>query len=407
MLKSWLKKYINSASSNKDSEGTVRSSSSVRKLHIGGNEPHSDWEILDANKGPHVDHCMDTKDLSCFNDGIFSEIYASHVLEHLDYQQELPSVLAEWARILKPGGKLYISVPDMDKLCRLFIAEDINTQERYLIMRMMFGGHIDKYDYHMVGLNQEFLELYLETAGFINFKIVDDFKIFTDTSTLLFKGSPISINIISEKSPNNILTETLKTAIDHHQQGELELAEQTYRAILETNPDHADALHLLGVLISQTGQYEQAADLIQHAIKINPIEPNYYNNLGTVYYHHNNYEEAIIACEQALKLNPYFTDAHFNLGNALFQSGQFENALNAFEQVMILNLDHVDAQYNSGNTLRELGRLEEAIAAFEKTIKLNAQHVEAYKNLAICYNKLGRLDEAKATSEKIAQINLG
>ncbi|MGH8641633.1 MAG: hypothetical protein ACRET6_07970 [Burkholderiales bacterium] len=65
----------------------------TRKLHIGGQVSASGWEVLDANPGPHVDHVGHAADLSRFSDEAFSEIYASHVAEHLDYAGELPRAL--------------------------------------------------------------------------------------------------------------------------------------------------------------------------------------------------------------------------------------------------------------------------------------------------------------------------
>lgn len=148
-----------------------------------------------------VDHVGDAKDLSRFGDEIFSEIYASHVLEHFDYVSELDAVLKEWARVLQLGGKLYISVPDMDKLADLFLMKDkLNLQERFHVMRMMFGGQTSAYDCHKVGFNQEILETVLIKAGFINLRVVDDFGIFKDISTMKFHGILISINIVAEKA---------------------------------------------------------------------------------------------------------------------------------------------------------------------------------------------------------------
>ena len=66
-----------------------------RRLHIGGHEAKSGWEVLDARPGPHVDHVGNALDLSRFEDGCFAEVYASHVLEHFDYADELPRALAE------------------------------------------------------------------------------------------------------------------------------------------------------------------------------------------------------------------------------------------------------------------------------------------------------------------------
>ena len=173
---------------------------SVRRLHIGGHVEAPGWEVLDALPGPKVDHLGKAQDLSQFEDGVFSELYASHVVEHFDYRDEISQALREWFRVLKPGGVAYISVPDMDILAQLFLARDsLDGKERFQVMRMMFGGHVDRYDYHQVGLNEEFLRFYLEDAGFRNLQRVESFGLFEDSSVLLFKGVPISLNLRAEK----------------------------------------------------------------------------------------------------------------------------------------------------------------------------------------------------------------
>ncbi len=64
---------------------------------------------------------------------------------------------------------------------------------------MMFGGHADQYDYHVVGLNEDFLTEFLSGTGFVNIRRVDGFGLFTDTSTFTFMRIPISLNMIAEK----------------------------------------------------------------------------------------------------------------------------------------------------------------------------------------------------------------
>lgn len=171
-----------------------------RKLHIGGMIRADGWEVLNAIPGPNVDHLGNANDLSNFSDGVFSEIYASHIVEHLDYKSELQETLNEWNRVLTAGGKLYVSVPDLEILARMFLAKDqLTGPERFHVMRMMFGGHEDEYDYHVVGLDLEFLRNYLHYANFIKIQRVDDFGLFDDTSSMKYKGVPISLNMICEK----------------------------------------------------------------------------------------------------------------------------------------------------------------------------------------------------------------
>jgi predicted SAM-dependent methyltransferase len=173
----------------------------ARKLHIGGWVATSGWEVLDANAGPAVDHVGNAADLSRFPDDTFAEIYASHVVEHFDYRDGLLATLKEWWRVMASGGILYVSVPDLDVLARLFVdREKCSVQDRFLIMRMIFGGHLDPHDYHLVGLNEEFLADFLLTAGFIELRRVNGpFGLFQDTSAMLFKDVAISLNMTCRK----------------------------------------------------------------------------------------------------------------------------------------------------------------------------------------------------------------
>ena len=173
----------------------------TRKLHIGGKMQTEGWEILDALPGAHVTHVCNANDLSKFPDNTFIEIYASHVVEHLDYKDELSTTLVEWMRVLKPGGKLYVSVPDLDVLSGMILDKKrLSVEERFFVMRMIFGGHGDQYDYHVTGLNEDFLTVFLRSAGYINITKVNTFGLFEDTSNLVYKDVSISLNLIARKS---------------------------------------------------------------------------------------------------------------------------------------------------------------------------------------------------------------
>lgn len=172
----------------------------ARKLHIGGKTKSEGWEVLNAQPAPYVDHICDACELAQFADDTFSEIYASHVVEHFDYNLEILHALTEWLRILEPGGRALISVPDLDVLATLLLAKDqLTVGERFQVMQIIFGGHQDKYDYHAVGLNEDFLTELLRQAGYVNIKKVNEFGLFQDASSTTFKGVPISLNMIAEK----------------------------------------------------------------------------------------------------------------------------------------------------------------------------------------------------------------
>jgi predicted SAM-dependent methyltransferase len=172
----------------------------ARKLHIGGKVRSPGWEVLDANPGEHVDHVGNAGELGQFPDGTFSEVYASHVLEHFDHKDEVEATLKEWNRVLEPGGRLHISVPDLSVLARLFCdRQRLTWDDRHHLMRIIFGSHLDGYDYHKVGLWDEALVYYLGNAGFTTAKPVGDFGYFQDTSLFEVRGVRISLNVTAFK----------------------------------------------------------------------------------------------------------------------------------------------------------------------------------------------------------------
>src|SRR5580658_106661 len=69
-------------------------------------------------------------------------------------------------------------------------------------------------------------------------------------------------------------------AIEHHQAERLADAEAIYREILAVQPNHAEALHHLGVIAHQVGRHDFAAEWIRRSLDLNPNNPAAYSNLG-------------------------------------------------------------------------------------------------------------------------------
>ena len=118
------------------------------------------------------------------------------------------------------------------------------------------------------------------------------------------------------------ISEALAIAIQHHQAGRLQAAEQIYRQILAAEPNHADAIHLLGVIASQVGKHEIAVEYIQRAIRLQGNAAFFHNNLGEAYRALRRIPEAVACYRRALELKPDYAEAHCNLGTCLEGAGQ-------------------------------------------------------------------------------------
>src|ERR1700677_1634545 len=103
------------------------------------------------------------------------------------------------------------------------------------------------------------------------------------------------------------VNDAMQSAVQHHRAGQLAHAERVYRLILAAEPNHGDALHLLGVLTGQMGQTDTAIDLIRRAVSVRPNFPEAYTNLGRLLADKGRLEEAIAVYRRVVELRP--TDA--------------------------------------------------------------------------------------------------
>lgn len=190
------------------------------------------------------------------------------------------------------------------------------------------------------------------------------------------------------------IAETLAIAIEDHQAGRLQIAEALYGQILQSDPRHAEAMHLLGVLALQGGHCGRAVELIERAIELDGRRPIFYSNLGEAYRRQRRDAEAIASYQRALALNPDFAGAYYNLGNALKAQKRLGEAIDAYRQAIARKPDYADAHNNLGNALKDQGDIAEAVASYRRAIEHRPDSAESHNNLGNALKDLGRVNEA-------------
>lgn len=172
-------------------------------------------------------------------------------------------------------------------------------------------------------------------------------------------------------------------ALAQHQAGRLAAAEQGYRAILRQYPDHADSLHLLGVIGLQMGHAQQALGLIEHAVQLRPDGAIYRSNLGQVLERLGRFDEAEHAYRAAIEADPGCAEAFNNLGRLLQSKDHLREAESCFRNAIDLSPAYAEPHTNIGNLLKDRGDLDGAIAAFRRGIELRPDLSMLHSNLLL------------------------
>ncbi len=204
--------------------------------------------------------------------------------------------------------------------------------------------------------------------------------------------------------PTYDLQSLIQKGIQVHQAGQLPEAEAIYRQVLSVEPDHADANHLLGVIVDEVGRHEIAVQLISKAIKKNPIDAAYYCNLGNALHEQGRLDEAVASYRKALAIKPDYAEAHSNLGNALHEQGRLDDAVASCRKALGIKPDLAGAHSNLGNAFTDLGRLDDAVASYHKALALKPDFPEVHSNLGTALKELGRFEDAAASYHKALAI---
>lgn len=203
---------------------------------------------------------------------------------------------------------------------------------------------------------------------------------------------------------NNIYTQ-LQIAIQHHQTGEIEQAQQLYKSILQREPKNHEVLHLLGVINAQIGNYEFAEKLIMMACQILPKNEAYQFNLGNIKKDLIKNEEAIEAYTKAIKLNTNYYQAYFARGNIYLDKKDYETAILNFKKAVQINSKYKEALTNLGNCYEKTKKFELALNQYEIILKIEKNNVGALINKGNIHIALKNYNEANKIYDALLEID--
>ena len=243
------------------------------------------------------------------------------------------------------------------------------------------------------------------------------------------------------------IEQALQDAVVAHKNGRLSEAERLYSAILQSQPEHPDANHNLGIIAVSANKAALALPLFKTALQANPkieqfwlsyinalIKDNQIKNakraidkakkkgfdakklkvlfsqskksadcgvpsqiqLRSLLEHYQN-SQFSDAEKLALSISYKFPEHQFAwkvLGAVLNGGGRNSEALGASQKSLQLGPLDPEAHNNLGMVLQGLGRLEEAVLSYKQAIVLKPSYPQAYSNMGNALKEQGRLEEA-------------
>lgn len=186
--------------------------------------------------------------------------------------------------------------------------------------------------------------------------------------------------------------ENIKLALKFHQLDEFEKAETIYNKILQTEPENANVLNLLGCLKLQTKFFDEAIKYTRKATEISPCA-YYFENLGRAYLANGNNKEAINSFEKSLEFSPNDFDVLFNLGLAYKTDMQFDKAIEIYNLASKLKPNDTSVYFNIANAYENKNESATALKYYEKVIEINPKEEDTYYFISVLRLKLKMFKE--------------
>ncbi|MDP7143297.1 MAG: tetratricopeptide repeat protein [Alphaproteobacteria bacterium] len=201
------------------------------------------------------------------------------------------------------------------------------------------------------------------------------------------------------------LEDALRLAQNHHQSGNLIIADRTYRDILNAVPDHFPTVMFLGVLLYQRGNHKEALKYLKQATKIEPENPQTWTNYGVVCAASHREDDAVDYFDKALEYDETHIEALTNKSYTLWLLGDYEGARDTAEKAVALQPKNLNALNNLGIAYGELNQLEDAEQTWQKILAIDPKSVKALSNWANTLRTMGRPELAEEKAREALDLD--
>ena len=177
--------------------------------------------------------------------------------------------------------------------------------------------------------------------------------------------------------------------------GDMELAEDAYRKLVELNPTHRIARNELAILIGNRGDAEQAARLLRDTLEMAPGDIGASRNLVTALMIEQDFDAAAQEAQRMIELGDMSGDADYQLGVALQGKGDLDGAMSAYRQSLDKNPRSEASLASLSQLLAQNGRTADAEQLLTSTSADHPDFALPHVLLGELYRANGREPEAR------------
>ncbi|MDR3416917.1 MAG: tetratricopeptide repeat protein [Nevskia sp.] len=186
--------------------------------------------------------------------------------------------------------------------------------------------------------------------------------------------------------------------------GDAAATERYCRKVLESDPEHADAWHLLGIVHLKRGARAEAIRFIGRSVELEPRQPQALTNLGNALRDLRRLDEALASFDRAIALVPDFAEAHLYRGNTLFDLERYREACDSFERARRLKPGDVRILDNLGLAYRMVGEADQAVQLHRQALQLQPQNADVHNHLATALCDQGQFAEGLACFQQALRL---
>ncbi len=205
-------------------------------------------------------------------------------------------------------------------------------------------------------------------------------------------------------------------AVGYLRQGQLEAAAELLQRALEADPQFADAVNALGVVLTRQGKYQAALERFERAVQLDPQQLGFRLNVALVHYLLGDRQRADALYQQIVAVDDAYAglfdflaglesaDENYRVATAYMRQGEFAPALERLDRALEADPKMGEAYNARGVVLANLGRYDEAFSMFEAAAAAGAEQAGVRLNMAIIRYLQGRRQEAAAIYEQVVRM---